>query len=341
MKCNEVAAQIHAFMCNDPRFGYTQGSTRWGTGTATKNTINVLGRKYVLDIGDMDCSSSTIKAWQKALEGTKFEGALDGATYTGNMRRVFVGSGLFEWKPMTFLAERGDLYLNEQHHVGMCQSQVPDIISEFLVNEKGGIVGGQQGDQTGRESIVHDFWTPSFGWNGILHYNGKADPPDLPDVLKRYTDLNPSAWYIPYAKKVVEKGWMTGVSEISWCPDRAMTRAQCVVALGRKLGWDTDSAMPFDDIGSWYTASVVYATEHGVVDGSNAKFHPDRAATREEFATWIWRTSGSPEAERCEGASPWAEKAMGWCIERGIIEGRPRPHDAIIRSEAAAMLTRF
>ena len=285
MKCNEVAAQIHAFMCQDPRFGYTQGNTRWGTGTGTKNTINVQGRKYLLDIGDMDCSSSTIKAWQKALEGTRYEGALDAATYTGNMRRVFTGSGLFEWKPMSFLAERGDLYLNETTHVGMCQSQVPDMISEFLINEKGGIVGGAQGDQTGRESIVHAYWVPSFGWDGILHYNGKADTPDLPDSIRRFSDLDPTAWYIPYIRKAVEEGWMTGVSEVSWCPDRAMTRAQCLVALSRKLGWNTSSVLPFEDVGQWYTGAVLFAAKAGIADKSTKKFHPDDPATREEFAT--------------------------------------------------------
>lgn len=39
---------------------------------------------------------------------------------THNMRSVFVGSGLFEWLGMSFLAEPGDLYLSEQNHVDMC-----------------------------------------------------------------------------------------------------------------------------------------------------------------------------------------------------------------------------
>ena len=46
---------------------------------------------------------------------------------------VFVASGLFEWRPMSFLAEPGDLYVNEQSHVAMCQSQVPDILSGILL----------------------------------------------------------------------------------------------------------------------------------------------------------------------------------------------------------------
>ena len=341
MKCNEIAAQIHAFMCDDPRFGYTQGATRWGTGAGVKNTINVQGRKYVLDIGDYDCSSSTITAWQKALEGTKYEGALDTATYTGNMRAVFTRSGLFEWKPMSFIAERGDLYLNETHHVGMCQSQVPDLISEFLSNERGGIVGGIQGDQTGRESIIHDFWTPSFGWDGILHYNGKADLPDLPKALSNFTDLDPCAWYIPYVEKAVEGGYMKGVSETSWCPDRIIGRAACVVALSRRMGYDTSAALPFDDIGAWYTAAIVDAAKRGIVDDSPHGFHPERGATREEMATFIWRANGSPEARECPEASAWARKAVGWCQETNIITGMPRPKEALTRAEAAAMLSRL
>lgn len=167
--CNIVARDIHKRMCNDASFGYSW-SERWG---ATKETWNVDGRKVKIGVGDYDCSSSTITAWKLALVGTKYEGVLDAATFTGNMRSVFVGSGLFEWKPMSFLAEPGDLYLNESNHVAMCQTQTPDILSEFSSNEYGGAYGGKRGDQTGWESHVTGYY--DYPWNGILHYNGKAD----------------------------------------------------------------------------------------------------------------------------------------------------------------------
>lgn len=169
MRRNEIAAAIHKRMCEDSRFGYSW-EERWGY---YWNVWNYDGRDYVVYAGDYDCSSSTITAWKKAVEGTAYEGKLDGATYTGNMRSVFVNSGLFEWKPMSFLAEPGDLYLNEGCHVAMCQTQYPDILSEFSSNEYGGAYGGSRGDQTGWESHVTDYY--DYPWDGILHYNGKAD----------------------------------------------------------------------------------------------------------------------------------------------------------------------
>jgi hypothetical protein len=56
------------------------------------------------------------------------------------MRSVFVGSGLFEWRGLDFLAEPGDLYLSEANHVAMCQTQYPDVLSEFSWGDNGATV---------------------------------------------------------------------------------------------------------------------------------------------------------------------------------------------------------
>ena len=195
MRCNEIAAAIHKRMCEDDRFGY-DWDERWGY---YWNVWNIGGHDYVVYAGDYDCSSSCITAWKKAIEGTAYEGALDGATYTGNMRSVFVGSGLFEWKPMSFLADTGDLYLNEGSHVAMCQTQYPDVLSEFSINEHGDVYGGERGDQTGWESHVSDYY--DFPWDGILHYNGKADssapkpPKPSTDAVVYRVSSDPSGQY--------------------------------------------------------------------------------------------------------------------------------------------------
>ena len=47
-----------------------------------------------------------------------------------------------------------------------------DLLGEFSISEIGGI-DGEPDDQTGRESWIHDYY--SGRWDGILHYNGKAD----------------------------------------------------------------------------------------------------------------------------------------------------------------------
>ena len=157
MKRNEVAAYTHKKMANDPRFGYSW-EERWG---AKPETWTIDGKKYTINVGDYDCSSSCITAWKLALTYTKYKGAL------------------FEWKPMSFLAHTGDLYLNEENHVAMCQTQTPDILSEFSWGDNGAY-GNKRGDQTGQESSVHGYY--DYPWDGILHYNGKAD------TMPKFTD---------------------------------------------------------------------------------------------------------------------------------------------------------
>jgi len=167
----QVAADIHKRMVQDERFGYSW-EERWG---AKPEKWTVDGVTFSIDVGDYDCASSSITAWTKALTGTKYANALEDATYTGDMREVFVGSGLFEWKPMSFIASPGDLYLNEENHVAICQRQVPDELSEFSWGDNGAY-GNKRGDQSGFESRVNPYYDyGKTGWDGILHYNGKAD----------------------------------------------------------------------------------------------------------------------------------------------------------------------
>lgn len=170
----EVAAYYHARMAVDDRFGYTQGGGRWGTGPLEIWECNGVRGQFL--IGDRDCSSSVIDCWSEALRGSAYEGALNGATYTGDMLPVFTGSGLFEWHPMGdgYIAKKGDVYLSVIHHTAMCQNDWPDTLSEASINEWGGITGGQIGDQTGWEFSTDKPYY-DFPWDGILAYNHKAD----------------------------------------------------------------------------------------------------------------------------------------------------------------------
>ena len=197
-KRNLVAAENHRRMCVDPRFGYTQGDARWGNANKPE-WWETLGVMCLFWVGDRDCASSYIDAWNEALRGTPYEGALLGAWWTGNIEEVFVGSGLFERKPPSFLAEPGDAYLvhrpDDIEHVSMCQTQYPDVLSEFVHNEFGGITGGQEGDQTGGESVVRPYWEPNGGYDCILHYNGKADDGEVgPSDLSGLVFQGPGAY---------------------------------------------------------------------------------------------------------------------------------------------------
>lgn len=170
-----VAALIHYDMVTDPRNGYSQAPERWGGDhpDGTKR-LDIDGRSYYYPIGSYDCSSSVIWAWRQAIRYTKYEGILDAATYTGDMRDVFTRSGLFQAKYSA--AKRGDLYLAEQKHVAMCQDGGDegtfgyDALSEFNRNENFAATNGKVGDQDGGESIVREYYDD--GWNTVLHYVG-------------------------------------------------------------------------------------------------------------------------------------------------------------------------
>lgn len=97
---------------------------------------------------------------------------MDGAVTTHNMSDVFCGSGLFERMPISFLAETGDLYLSDANHVALCQTQYPDVLSEFSWGDNGAY-GNVRGDQSGWEAFVHGCY--DYPWDCVLHYTGLAE----------------------------------------------------------------------------------------------------------------------------------------------------------------------
>ena len=119
--------------------------------------------------GDYDCSSAVIQAWQNAGVPVKS----GGATYTGDMKNVFLKNG---FKDITASVnrgtgtglKRGDVLLNEVHHVAMYGGAGNEV--EASINEKGTAHGGQPGDQTGKEFLIRSY--RNYPWNCILRYAG-------------------------------------------------------------------------------------------------------------------------------------------------------------------------
>ena len=130
--------------------------------------------------GDYDCSSAVIQAWQNAGVPVKS----GGATYTGDMKNVFLKNG---FKDITASVnrgtgtglKRGDVLLNEAHHVAMYCGNGKEV--EASINEKGTAHGGQPGDQTGKEFLIRSY--RNYPWNCILRYAG--DQTVTSDVEKK------------------------------------------------------------------------------------------------------------------------------------------------------------
>ena len=146
--------------------GYSQYSRN---GDGTIEVVRVAGQSVTIAGGDRDCSSAVISCY------TALGVDCGGATYTGNMRSCMTRSGNFVWKPMSWSARTGDIYLNEAHHAAMCispyGSKRGDLLAQFSISEKG-TIDGKEGDQTGYESNIKPYY--NYPWDGKLHYVGKG-----------------------------------------------------------------------------------------------------------------------------------------------------------------------
>jgi len=153
---NDIVESAMKWMENaaaDKKHGYDQ-RYRWG------------------EKGDYDCSSAVITAWQQA--GVPVRTA--GATYTGNMKHVFLNHGFVDVTGIVNLKTgeglvRGDVLLNIVHHTAMYCGHGNEV--EASINEKGTATGGVPGDQTGREFLVRSY--RNYPWNCVLRYVGTKD----------------------------------------------------------------------------------------------------------------------------------------------------------------------
>ena len=154
-KADTAAAWCESIALNDAH-GYDQAN-RWGP--------------------DYDCSSLVISAYERAGVPVKSSGA----TYTGNMFPVFIGLGFVnvysEVNVVTGAGlQRGDVLLNVANHTAIYIGS--GKLVQASINERGGVTGGQPGDQTGGEINIHGYY--NFPWDYVLRYNQDEQPPAVP-----------------------------------------------------------------------------------------------------------------------------------------------------------------
>ena len=106
-----------------------------------------------------DCSSLVATALK--------QGGFDVSEYswTGNLYRQLIANGFYP-VPIDSKRQKGDIFLNETHHVVMCINE--NEIVQASINEFGGITGGQTGDQTGREIYICPYYNYAYGWDWHL-----------------------------------------------------------------------------------------------------------------------------------------------------------------------------
>ena len=145
---NKIGAAVELARCMaaDEKHGYDQ-SHRWGP--------------------DYDCSSMIITVWEQVGVPVR----TGGATYTGNMREVFLRCGFADVTGEVSLGdghglEAGDVLLNHRNHTAMMVDKYNLV--QARINELGTVTGGHTGDQTGGEIAVRSYY--NFPWDCVLRY---------------------------------------------------------------------------------------------------------------------------------------------------------------------------
>ena len=189
------------------------------------------------------------------------------------------------------------------------------------------------------DMILYAHWN----YTGGIHVKPEEpdQKPETPVVDTDFIDVRPGDWYYDAVAYVSENGIMTGVAEGVFNPDGTVTRAMVWTVLARMDGVNTEGGS------TWYAKAQTWAIDTGVSDGTD----PNGAITREQLAAMLYRFEGSPAVTGNLSAYPdaasvsdWAEDAMVWATETGLINGINgylKPQDGATRAQLATMLMRM
>ena len=176
-----------------------------------------------------------------------------------------------------------------------------------------------------------------------------------PGGVSGFQDVGQNDWFASAVRYVTGKSLMNGKSTTAFAPNENMSRAMLAPVLYRMSGETAEADSSFRDVSSsaYYAAAVSWASSEGIVNGTGADaFSPNASITREQLAAMLYRYAGEPSVSADLSAytdtvdiSPYASKAVEWCVAKGILSGksatRLAPQDTATRAECAAMLQRF
>ena len=173
-----------------------------------------------------------------------------------------------------------------------------------------------------------------------------------------FSDVKRDDWYYDAVAYAYDKKLFNGTGE-GFSPNQPMTRAMLVTVLHRAAAQESGELKnPFMDVpeGSWYTESIIWAADSGLVNGvSENAFAPDVSITREQLAVILYRYASmcgydvAVSGEKLSYSdtsdiSIYAEEAMAFAVEVGVLkgsDGRLEPKREATRAEVATMLMRF
>lgn len=166
-----------------------------------------------------------------------------------------------------------------------------------------------------------------------------------------FSDVPENAWYAADVEAVQEYGIINGVGDNRFDPEGTLTIAEALTMAVRTNARHNSAEVPVAE-GAWYQGAVNYATENGMISGTEfADYNAN--ATRAQMAYLF--ANALPESEYTAindvTALPDVKEQTQYSDEifllynAGILTGSDKygtfkPDDTIIRAEAAAIINR-
>lgn len=284
----EKAIEWALGIARDESHGYDQNN-RWGP-------------------SDYDCSSLVITAFRKA------GFVLDGASYTGNMKSVFVNEG-FVWigksdlgglndETDTQYLQRGDILLNEATHTEIYLGGNNAVGAHC--NEFGGAKGGKPGDQTGSEiceRYTNKGYFSAHKYDGVLRLDTKS-----------YNVETPCNIYLEVSKS---DGSVHRTEPRKAAPTvgERFLRGTTVHAVAKKINEYSHLWYKLDD-NSWiYSGNVKTPTNYTITYDANGGTGAPSTQTKKKNET-ITISSVTPTKKWCR-FDGWEDTANKVCINPG------------------------
>lgn len=221
-------------------------------------------------------------------------------------------------------------------------------------------------------SIDNVTFVPKAGYKGTVHFtytgtdkNGSTFTGHVqiivtpPSASSHFTDMGKYGWAAPSVDFLYESKVTTGTTSTTYGPSGNITRGDFVLMLSRAFSFADYGSDNFSDVpaNSYYAKAIASAKAMGIAQGSNGKFNPTAALTREDAMVLLQRTmsrTGRSIADASNSyldrfsdgssVSSYAKGAVAALIQAGIIQGdntgRINPKGSLTRAEMAVILHR-
>ncbi|WP_169447579.1 InlB B-repeat-containing protein [Paenibacillus daejeonensis] len=170
------------------------------------------------------------------------------------------------------------------------------------------------------------------------------------------SNLTLTAKWTPAIDKDNHFAYMQGYPDVTFAPQKNMTRAEVTVMFARLLveKMDINQTYPsqFKDVDPvrWYANAIGYMEQFGIITGyADGSFRPDATITRAEFAAIASRfdklVTGEPITFTDIPENYWARDYIASAAAKGWIQGYPdgtfKPGNYITRAEVVSLVNRM